>query len=402
MKINLRFLCFGGLPAFASLLFSLSAMAPLTYSQGLPSAKGSYSSGFPGLQYTGREVIPSSKWIKSGLFNTLGTKFYTLNLENMSIDEYDRQDRILLRKFTFMANPATGWNYDKDGPMPSFEEKPVEACFTHDDKILWVSLHNAGGIVAIRMDSLLCSPGKKNYPVKTLKVFDLLKQRTDSISVPFIPTGKTPKVVAKTTDGNFLMVSNWHEGTLSFLSDTDTIAPYARMIRNVKVGPLPRGIYVNSTTGRTFVGLMGGSSIRVINDKTGKIVKTISVLHNPRHIIADCKGRLFVSFNSLSQIACIDPVSGRTLFSSATEAKPRTICLSKDQRYLFVTCYEANKLQVFKINKSSFSLEFSLNCSGKPIGVDLYEDASKLEAWVCTYLEDNLKIFTFSKNGLAN
>jgi hypothetical protein len=124
-------------------------------------------------------------------------------------------------------------------------------------------------------------------------------------------------------------------------------------------------------------------------------------MHNPRHIAADRSGRLFVSFNSLAQIACIDPLSGRTLFKTGTGLQPRTICLSKDQRYLFVSCYGSDKLQVFKINKNSFSLLYSLDCPGKPVGLDLYEDSAKLEAWVCTYDQDNMKVYTFRKNGIA-
>jgi DNA-binding beta-propeller fold protein YncE len=148
------------------------------------------------------------------------------------------------------------------------------------------------------------------------------------------------------------------------------------------------------------VGLMGGNSLKVIGSKNWKIQKSIPVVQNPRHITADTTGRLFVSFNTLSQIACIDPVTGQTLFKASTAANPRTIVLSKDQKYLFVTCYGADRVQVFRINRNSFSLEYSLVCKGKPIGIDLYEDEGRLEAWVATYEVDRLKIFTFKKNGI--
>lgn len=40
---------------------------------------------------------------------------------------------------------------------------------------------------------------------------------------------------------------------------------------------------------------------------------------------------------------------------------------------------------------------YSINCPGKPVGIDLYEDDSKIEAWVCNYVGGNLKVFTFEK-----
>ena len=40
---------------------------------------------------------------------------------------------------------------------------------------------------------------------------------------------------------------------------------------------------------------------------------------------------------------------------------------------------------------------YSLPCKGKPVGVDIYEDENKLEAWVCNYVGGNLKVFTFRK-----
>lgn len=349
------------------------------------------------LQYTGRELIQSSRWIKSIIFNSSGSRLYTLNLENMSIDEFDRSSRMLLRKFSFLQSPAPGWNYKENRPMESFEEKPVEACFSHHDKLLWVSLHNAGGIVGLKLDSFDRFQKNVPYSTKGITIANSMEHSRDTFFVPFIKTGKTPKVIVKTNDSNYLLVSNWHSGTLSILSVNDSLAPYARKVRDIKVGALPRGIYINPNTGLSYINIMGGHSIRVIDRNKLRVHKTIPVVQNPRHITADSSGKLFVSFNTLSEIACIDPVSGRTLFKANTGANPRTIILSKDQKYLFVACYGSDKVQVFKINRSSFKLLYSINCSGKPVGIDLFENNKVIEAWVCTYKEDNLKVLKFRK-----
>jgi DNA-binding beta-propeller fold protein YncE len=350
------------------------------------------------LQYIGLKLIPSSKWIKSVQFNSKGTKLYTLNLENMSVDEFDRATGTIARKFTFLSKRAPGWDYQNQKAISSFADKPVESCFSQNDKILWVSLHNAGGIVAIPMDSLEYK-GKMGYPTKTVRVYNSADEITDTVNIPFVRTGDIPKVITKSTDGKLLMVSNWQSGTVSVLRTNDSLPPYAKKITDVPVGLHPRGMYANAMTGKAFVGIMGGNSVSVIDIKTLRKQRPIPVIDNPRHVTADSTGHLFISFNTLSKIACIDPVSGRTLFSAATAARPRSIALSADGLLLFVTCYEGNQLQIFRVNSKSFKLIYSIACSGKPIGIDLYETTTSIEAWVCTYMESSLKVFTFMKVG---
>lgn len=65
-----------------------------------------------------------------------GQKLYAMNLEGMSIYEFQQSSRQIQREFIFKPTEGMGWDYDTNKPMPSFEEKPVEACLSHDDKLL--------------------------------------------------------------------------------------------------------------------------------------------------------------------------------------------------------------------------------------------------------------------------
>src|SRR5690606_30258981 len=97
----------------------------------------------------------------------------------------------------------------------------VEACLSHDDKILWVSLHNAKGIVPIWLDTI-----RPEIPdsmvnlarLKKIRVFYPETARKDSFDVPLIITGKTPKVISRTADNRNLLVSNWHSYNVSVLA----------------------------------------------------------------------------------------------------------------------------------------------------------------------------------------
>lgn len=343
------------------------------------------------------ETVPAASGTKSVLFNGKGSKLYAMNLEGMSINEIDRATRKTTRIFKFKATKGIGWDYVQQKPIPSFEEKPVEACFSNNDQFLWISLHNAGGIVPFILDDINIQK-KASTGTKKVYVKDLENHTYDSIYVPLIKTGATPKIIAATSDNKNLLVSNWHSHTLSIL-DVDSIQfPFATLQKNIPVSSIPRGIAINNQLGKSYAAQMGGAEITVINNLTWKKEPAIQVANNPRHIVMDSSGRLFVSYNRSASIACIDAVTGKSLFTARTAAQPRTIILSKNHQFLFVTCYSGNKLEVFKIKDNGFEKMGSFECTDSPVGVDLYENDEIIEAWVCRYTKGLINVFTFKKS----
>jgi len=154
---------------------------------------------------------------------------------------------------------------------------------------------------------------------------------------------------------------------------------------------------VDDKNNRSFVAIMGGASITVINNSVWMKETEIPVESNPRHIVMDTSGHLFVSYNRLAKIACIDANAGNTLFTASTHAQPRTIILSKNHKFLFVTCYNSDFVDVFKINDDNFERIVSLPCKGHPVGVDVFENDDILEAWVCSYSNGSISVFSFNK-----
>jgi DNA-binding beta-propeller fold protein YncE len=350
------------------------------------------------LIFEGSQDLPVSIGVKSVLFNSSGTKLYALSLEGMCIYEFDRKSKKILREINFKPTRARGWDYSLNRGIPSFAEKPVEACFSHQDKILWVSLHNAGGIVPIVMDTLPQRKSLSVLPGKVAYITDFERQKRDTVQLPLIRTGEIPKVIAETADSKFLAVSNWGSKSVSILKLNDTlVAPYGKKIATINLPAIPRGIAVDDKNGKTYVAIMGGNKIAVINNKNWKIEKSLPVPTNPRHLLLDSNGNLFISFNAIAQIGCFKANTGKSLFKVNTHLQPRTIALSKDQRFLFATCYAGNSVDVFKINRNGFTRIYSFRCSGKPVGIALYENKDKLEAWVSCYLSDHLKAFEFKK-----
>jgi len=346
-----------------------------------------------------KETLNSAPGTKSVLFNTSGTKLYAMNLEGMSVYEFDQPTRKILREFKFRPTKGMGWDYEGDTAISSYEEKPVEACFSNNDKILWVSLHNAGGVIPIMVDSFRLYPKKPDsIRTKHITLIYPASSQKDSFDAPLIRTGKTPKVITKTADDKNLLVSNWHSYTISVLELNPNQYPYAKLTSTIPVSSIPRGIAVDDKNSKSYVAIMGGASITVLNNWVWQKEDNLEVASNPRHIVMDTSGRLFVSYNKLAQIACINAETGKTLFTAPTHVQPRTIALSKNKQFLFVTCYNGNMVDIFKINSKSFKKLYSIECKGKPVGVDIFEDNDKLEAWVCTYTNGAINILTFRKS----
>lgn len=354
---------------------------------------------YSNLVFEKKEVLTSAPGTKSVLFNSSGTKLYAMNLEGMSVYEFDQPTRKVLREFRFRPTKGMGWDYEADTAIASYEEKPVEACFTNHDKILWVSLHNAAGIVPILIDSFRVCPKKiDSILTKHITIIYPASSRKDSFDVPLIKTGKTPKVISKTADDKILLVSNWHSYTVSVIELNPDQYPYGKVINTIPVAAIPRGIAIDDKNEKSYIAIMGGSSITVLNNQVWQKENELQVASNPRHIVMDSSGRLFVSYNKQSQIACIDPATEKTLFTASTHAQPRTIALSKNKQFLFVTCYNDNMIDVFKINNDGFKKLYSIPCKGKPVGVDVFEDNDKIEAWVCTYTNGTIDVLTFRKS----
>lgn len=351
------------------------------------------------IEYEKKEVISAASGTKSVIFNASGSKLFAMNLEGMSVYEFDQASRTIVKEFKFKPTPGMGWDYDHSRPIKSYQEKPVEACFSHNDEILWVSLHNAEGIVPIWVNNFsknIKSPiqGQKTKPITVIYPGSSKK---DSFEVPLIQTGKTPKVIARTADSKFLLVSNWHSHNISILEMNKEQYPFGKVISTVPVSAIPRGIVVDDKNKKSYVAIMGGATLAVINNETWKTDGVLSVKSNPRHIVMDTSGHIFVSYNKLATVACLDAATGKELFTAKTHTQPRTIILSKNHKFLFVTCYSGDFVDVYKINENNFEKVASLPCSGHPVGVDIFENDEKLEAWVCSYSNGKINIYSFKK-----
>ncbi|HQV06050.1 MAG TPA: YncE family protein, partial [Chitinophagaceae bacterium] len=66
---------------------------------------------YQNLKYESKESLQAALGTKSVIFNAQGTHLYAMNLEGMSVYEYDRADRKLMKEFKFTPTKGMGWDY---------------------------------------------------------------------------------------------------------------------------------------------------------------------------------------------------------------------------------------------------------------------------------------------------
>jgi DNA-binding beta-propeller fold protein YncE len=113
--------------------------------------------------------------------------------------------------------------------------------------------HNAEGIVPIWLNDYSKNNAPAGTPAgtpaeqktKPVTVVYPGTAKKDSFRVPLIETGKTPKVISRTADSKFLLVSNWHSRNNSVLEMNKDVYPFGKVISTIPVTAIPRGIVVD-------------------------------------------------------------------------------------------------------------------------------------------------------------
>ena len=357
------------------------------------------------LQLIKKETVKAGMGVKSVEISPDGSRIYSMNLEECSVFEFNRESRKIQRKIVFVRHRGRGFNYRKKVWIRSYQEKPVEAHFTHNGRYLWISLHNAGGIVV--WDLLDRGTHVQGRPYKTAyyENYQAISPERErgmrkvppgyrkKIRLLWIKTGSTPKVINSSPDGRYLFVANWHSHSVSVLEIASPNPGDWRIIKVLKTGRIPRGLAVSSDSRYLYVAQMGSNHISVVDIAAMKKIHKIVVGVNPRHIVIS-DGFMFSSLNIAGKLIKIDQ-GWRIAGSAHTLPSPRTIAISPDGRYVFVVCYRVNYLQVF--SSDSLRPVGKFKSSEHPVGVTIHQGDDFYEVWVGNYSSGTIRIFTFAR-----
>ena len=324
-------------------------------------------------------------------------KFYVHSLEGYTTSIYSLEDfkllstidhrfnaenqHLFLDTFYFNQNFRT-----KSKDLNIFNGKPVESCFTHNGKYLWVTYYRRSYDKNAIDPSAVC----------------IIDTDIDSI-VRVIPTGPLPKMITASTDNKRVAISHWGNNTVALLNIESNNPKDFYYIKEILVdkklslnykegekvnrdqgcGACLRGTIFTPDLKYLLIGKMGGAAVAVIDMEQEKYIGDIKGMRgNLRHLIIN-KGWLYISINKYGYIQ-------RTPLNSflahiKTLSQPykkweevyvgvgaRTIEASSDGAYIFACVNNGSKLVV--VNTGDMTVETSIRVDSYPVGLDISKD----------------------------
>jgi len=275
----------------------------------------------------------------------------------------------------------------RDNNVNQFLGKPVESCFTHGGKYLWVTYYRRSFDANAVDPSAVC----------------IIDTDTDKI-VRVMPTAPLPKMIAGSPDSKILAVTNWGENTVTLLDISSADASDFKYITTITVDRKASnsfsGVSVNRDSncdnclrGTIFtpdgafllIAKMGGNGIAVIDVANKTYIGTITGLkQNIRHLIISGQ-HLYLSTNKggfIQRMVLKDLVTWIQIgnMSAPYEAIEtvdagegvRTIVADPTGRYLFAAANNDSKIVV--IRTSDLSIVARCDVDSYPVGMDISED----------------------------
>ena len=227
-------------------------------------------------------------------------KFYVNSLEGEETAVYDlttfKKIKIIKHSFNasnqylFKGDANASFIYKtKTGNLNYFNGKPVESCFSHNGKYLWITYY------------------RKSYDANAIDPSAVCIIDTDADTiVRVMTTASLPKMIACSPDSKTIAISHWGDNTVSLIdissgnpssfSYLDNIVIDYRMnlnfSSNTKIdrdnncGNCLRGTEFTPDNKYILVGKMGSNGIAIIDIEKRKYLGTVTGMKtNMRHLI---------------------------------------------------------------------------------------------------------------------
>jgi DNA-binding beta-propeller fold protein YncE len=328
-------------------------------------------------------------------------KFYVQSLEGFETVVYDLRTFTKLKVIPHKFNAANQTLF-KDGEYTLFDYKfatratnhnffsgkPVESCFSHNGKYLWVTYY------------------RRSYDTNAQdpSAVAIIDTETDEI-VRVMPAGVLPKMIAASPDNKFIAVTHWGDNTVSVIDiqgddpwqfkyirhlvvDQRLKVSYAageKVDRDLHCGYCLRGTTFTPDSRYLMVGRMGGGGIAMFNmDSTFQYMGvTYTQYHNIRHLVVSGDD-LFLSTNANGYVQKINwknfvqhriDQGGKTSTlldgwqSCYVGPGVRTISVSTDGRYVYACVNEASK--IVAIDALTMRVVSEIPADSYPVGMEI-------------------------------
>lgn len=328
-------------------------------------------------------------------------KFYVQSLEGHETVVYDlktfKKLRVIAHDFTannqhlFKDDESTVFDYTFQVKKPNFnifKGKPVESCFSHNGKYLWVTYYRRS------YDQNAVNPS----------AVAIIDTDTDEI-VRVMPSGILPKMIAASPDNKFIAVTHWGDNTIAIIDIQGTdpmefkyiqhltvekrlelnFKPGEKVDRDVNCGYCLRGTVFTPDSKYLLVGRMGGGGIALFDVDNSFEYKgvTFTRYNNIRHLVI-AGDDLFLSTNTNGFVQKIPwqqfvqhRLESENRVSTLTEGWEncfvgqgvRTISVSTGGKYVFACVNEESK--IVAVDAATMKVVSEIPADSFPVGMEI-------------------------------
>ncbi|WP_459952495.1 YncE family protein [Dysgonomonas termitidis] len=338
--------------------------------------------------------------------NILDTKdkFYVHSLEGCQTSVYRLSDfkplavvnHMFDRRNQHLFSETAYFDYKfktRKSSLNVFAGKPVESCFSHNGKYLWVTYY------------------RRSYDQNAIDPSALCVIDTDADTiVRVMPTAPLPKMIACSPDSRTIAVTHWGDNTMALI-DVSSRDPKAwKYLKNITIdrrlffkfdendavkidrdnncGHCLRGTVFSPDNNFVLIGKMGGNGIAVIDAVKQKYIGTLAGMkQNLRHLVIK-HGYIYCSINKTGfvQQASLDDFlthaaknTGKlfTAWKSVYVGEgARTVVVSPNGKYVFAAVNNKSKIAVVRTADMKVIAECAAD--SYPVGMDISEDGKTL------------------------
>lgn len=331
-------------------------------------------------------------------------KFYVQSLEGFETVVYDIESlqklKVIRHTFNgknqqlFKGGESSVFDYEfrfRKSDFNTFSGKPVESCFSHKGKYLWVTYYRR-------------SYDQNSQSPSAVAIIDT---DVDEI-VRVMPTGILPKMIAASPDDKYVAVTHWGDNTVGIIDISSSnpmefkytnhlivdkrlyldFKPGEEVNRDNDCGYCLRGTVFTPDSKYLLVGRMGGGGIAVfdIENSFEYLGVTFTPHHNIRHLVISGND-LVISTNINGFVDKVDwhdfisfaqSHAGRTgTLSSGWEScyvgpGVRTISLTSDSKYIFA-CVN-NQSKIVAIETATMRKVAEVPADSFPVGMEISDD----------------------------
>ena len=320
-------------------------------------------------------------------------KFYVQSLEGCETSVYRLSDfthlKTIKHKFDksnqFLFKETNYFDYKfrtKKENLNYFSGKPVESCFSHNGKYLWVTYYRRSYDGNAIDPSALC----------------IIDTDADTI-VRVMPTAPLPKMIACSPDSRTIAVTHWGDNTMALIdissNDPNTFRYLKHVVidnqmslnfsgnvnRDVNCGHCLRGTTFTPDNKYVFIGKMGGNGIAVIDVASQKYTGSITGMQaNMRHLVIN-GDYLYLSINKTGYVqrakladfveyADKMPKAPFTNWQSVYVGEgARTIAVAPNGKYVFAAINNRSKIAV--VRTSDMKVVAECSADSYPVGMDI-------------------------------